>query len=96
MGFQTVEQAILVTQASMKAGQTATQIALFKPDGTPFTAAGQAAAQVDAVAMTSAAATGGDAPTEAEYNALRTDVVNLRNTVNSLLGKLRTGGVIAP
>src|SRR4051794_9968033 len=38
----------------------------------------QAAVVAAPTALTSAAATGGDAPTEAEYNALRTDVANLR------------------
>ena len=53
------------------------------------------AAVTDAAAMTSAAATGGDAPTEAEYNALRTDVVNLRTTVNALLASLRAAGLLS-
>lgn len=56
----------------------------------------QGAAVADAGALTSAAATGGDAPTEAEYNALRTDVSNLRTKVNALLGVLRDAGLIAP
>jgi hypothetical protein len=51
-------------------------------------------AVADAVALTSAAATGGDAPTEAEYNALRTDVSNLRTKVNAILAALRTAGIL--
>ena len=54
-----------------------------------------AANVTDASALTSSAATGGDAPTEAEYNALRTDVSNLRTTVNALLASLRSAGAIA-
>lgn len=60
-------------------------------------------------ALTAVAATGGDAPTEAEYNALLTDVTALRATLaavvvdaaslrtklNAALGSLRTAGVIA-
>ncbi len=43
-------------------------------------------------ALTSAAASGGEAPTEAEYNALRTDVSNLRTTVANLLTALKGAG----
>ena len=53
------------------------------------------AAVADAAALTSSAATGGDAPTEAEYNALRTDVAALRTTLNALLAALRTAGHVA-
>lgn len=57
---------------------------------------GAVSAQANAVAapaaMTSAAATGGDAPTEAEYNALRADVVALRTTVANILTELKTAG----
>jgi hypothetical protein len=59
-------------------------------------------------ALTSTAASGGDAPTEAEYNALRTDVSNLRTTVaaavvdlaaartklNALLASLRAADLL--
>ncbi|MEU8158036.1 hypothetical protein AB0B94_30655 [Micromonospora sp. NPDC048986] len=55
---------------------------------------GQAIAVADTVALTSTAASGGDAPTEAEYNALRTDVTNIRTKLNALLAALRTAGVI--
>lgn len=55
---------------------------------------GQAAAVANAAALTSAAATGGEAPTEAEYNALRVDVVAVRTTVNALLASLRTAGLL--
>lgn len=50
---------------------------------------GKVAVPTDAGALTSAAATGGDAPTEAEYNALRADVVALRTKVNQLLAAMR-------
>lgn len=56
----------------------------------------QAAAVATAAALTSAAASGGDAPTEAEYNALRTDVSNLRTTVAALQTALRNAGLQAP
>lgn len=54
----------------------------------------QGAAVTDAAALTSAAATGGDAPTEAEYNALRTDVSALRTKLNALLASLRTADLL--
>ncbi len=51
-------------------------------------------AVADVAALTSAAATGGDSPTEAEYNALRVDVVAIRTTVNALLASLRSAGLL--
>lgn len=90
-----VTQAVVVAQSVVNKNQTVEEIAFFNADGTPREMADQAAAQTNAPALTSAAATGGEPPTEAEYNALRTDVSNLRTTVNDLLGKLRTAGVIA-
>lgn len=62
----------------------------------PAAQAPQGVAVANAAALTSAAATGGDAPTEAEYNALRTDVSNLRTTVLALQASLRTPGLLAP
>lgn len=55
----------------------------------------QAAAVADLGAMTSAAATGGEAPTEAEYNALRVDAAANRTKINALLASLRTAGLLA-
>ncbi len=54
-----------------------------------------AAAVADASALTSSAATGGDSPTEAEYNALRTDVAALRTKLNALLASQRAAGQLA-
>lgn len=88
------EQAILVSQSTMNEHKKVTQFALFNEDGSPFSGGVQAAAQTDVPALTSAAASGGEPPTEAEYNALRTDVNNMRTVVNDLLAKLRTAGVI--
>lgn len=56
----------------------------------------QGAAVSDIGALTSAAATGGDAPTEAEYNALRTDVSNIRTKLLALQDSLQAAGIIAP
>ena len=58
-------------------------------------AGGQGVAVADVAAMTQAAITGGESPTEAEFNALRADVAAIRTTVNALLASLRTAEVIA-
>ena len=58
-------------------------------------AAKQATAVTDASALTSVVAAGAT-PTKAEYDALRTDVNNLRTKVNALLAALRAAGVVAP
>lgn len=55
----------------------------------------QGVAVTSPAAIGSAAATGGDAPTEAEYNLLRTDVVNSRTALTNLLTSLRNAGLIA-
>jgi outer membrane murein-binding lipoprotein Lpp len=55
----------------------------------------QAAHVATAAALTSTAASGGDAPTEAEYNALRTDVSNLRATVAALQTAFRNASLQA-
>lgn len=96
MNDQITMQAKVVPQAAPNPNQVMGILALFNDDGSPREVPDQAAAQTDSPAMTQAAITGGESPTEAEFNALRTDVVNLRTTVNSLLAKLRTAGVIAP
>lgn len=57
-------------------------------------AAKQSVAVTDAAALTSAVAVA--APTKGEYDALRTDVNNLRTKVNALLAALRAAGVVAP
>lgn len=92
------QQLIVVSQSAPNNVTGVGKVALFKPDGTPFAASSfsQAAAQTDSPAMTQAAITGGEAPTEAEFNALRTDLVNVRTTLNNLLAKLRTAGIVAP
>lgn len=54
----------------------------------------QAAAVADVAALTSAAITGGESPTEAEHNAVRADLVATRTTLNALLASLRTAGLI--
>jgi hypothetical protein len=68
--------------------------AAYYGDKPALDAAHPAAAVADAAALTSTAASGGDAPTEAEYNALRTDVSNLRTKVNALLASLRAAGLL--
>lgn len=46
-------------------------------------------------AVAQAAASGGDAPTEAEFNGLRTDVSNLVTKFNTLLSQLENLGLFA-
>ena len=47
-------------------------------------------------AMTQAAITGGESPTEAEFNALRADVAALRGTVATLITNLKAAGLVEP
>jgi hypothetical protein len=95
---QSARQLIVVSSFTPLKNVNTGRVVLLKPDGTPYQTAPfvAAAAQVDTVAMTQAAITGGESPTEAEFNALRTDVVNTRTTLNGLLAKLRTAGTVTP
>lgn len=68
---------------------------LYKADGSPYPNADQGDAVADVAALTQAAITGGESPTETEFNALRTDHAATRTTLNSLLASLREAGVIA-
>lgn len=52
----------------------------------------QGAAVAAAAALTSAQITGGESPTEAEYNALQADVAALRTKVNALIAALTGAG----
>ena len=52
------------------------------------------AAEADAAAMTSSDASGGEDATEAEYNALRADVVAVRAKLNAILAKMRTAKLL--
>jgi hypothetical protein len=54
----------------------------------------QAAAQADMAALTSADAAGAT-PTKAEFDAVVDDLAAARTTINGLLAKLRTAGLIA-
>jgi hypothetical protein len=96
MDNQITMQAKVVSQAAPNANQVMGVLALFNEDGSPREVPDQAAAQTDVPALTQAAITGGESPTEAEFNALRTDHAATRTVLNSLLAKLRTAGVIAP
>lgn len=59
------------------------------------TVVAQGAAVADLGALTSAQITGGESPTEAEFNALQTDVATLRTKINATLAQLRASGIIA-
>lgn len=96
MGNQKVLQAVVTSRSAPVSNQESILLCLFDSTGAPLIAAKQAAAQADVAALTQAAITGGESPTEAEFNALRTDHAATRTVLNSLLAKLRTAGVIAP
>jgi hypothetical protein len=55
----------------------------------------QAAAQTDMAAVTTTAAAGAN-PTKAEFDKVVADLTAARTTINGLLAKLRTAGLIAP
>ncbi len=95
MAEQRATQLKVVSQTAINKEQRVEKVALFNDDGTPRPVPKQAAAQADVGALTQAAITGGESPTEAEFNALRTDHAATRTVLNSLLAKLRTAGVIA-
>jgi hypothetical protein len=96
MTASTVMQAVMVSQPATQSGQHVMKMALFNEDGDALNVPLQAAAQTDVAALTQAAITGGEPPTEAEFNALRADHAATRTVLNNLLAKLRTAGVIAP
>ncbi len=88
-----VEQAQVVSQAALVAGQGVTQLALFKPDGTPFEL-GDPSTKTEIVALTpvsatNAAAAAGANPTKAEYDV----VVALANAnkaaINAIIAALK-------
>ncbi len=54
-----------------------------------------AAATVAAPSALTSVVAAGAAPTKAEYDALRTDVSNLRTTVDALRTSLRNAGYVA-
>lgn len=94
--MNTPMQVQLVAGGVRKTNQATVQMTILDSAGSPRKVPLQAAAQTDSPALTQAAITGGESPTEAEFNALRTDVVNLRTTLNALLAKMRTAEQLAP
>lgn len=97
MGNPLPMQAVVISQAALTRNSEPMQLALFNTDGTPFAAnqSDQMPVQADIAALTQAAITGGESPTEAEFNALRADHAATRTAVNSLLAKLKTAGLMA-
>ena len=97
MGNPLPMQAVVISQATLTAFSAPMQLALFNVDGTPFAAnqSEQMPVQADVAALTQTAITGGESPTEAEFNALRADHAATRTTVNALLAKLKTAGLMA-
>ena len=95
MSGNTTVQAVVVSQNSARPNQDMQQIALFKADGTAHVVPERAAARADVGALTSAQISGGESPTQAEHNAVQTDLATMRTAFNDLLAKLRTANVIA-
>lgn len=95
MAGEMIGQIQIVDKTNMDNSMGTSQMAFFNTDGTARPVPTRAAAQADVAALTSAQISGGEDPTQAEYNQLQADVDALRTVVNSLLGKLRTAGVIA-
>lgn len=88
--------ATVVPRSTRPSQQTAVQLCLFDAAGAPLTVGKQVATQADVAALTQAVITGGESPTEAEFNALRADHAATRTVLNSLLAKMRTAGILAP
>ena len=88
-------QATVIEQAEPATNQALLQIALFNGSGDPLAQPTVMPVQADVAALTQAAITGGESPTEAEFNALRADHAATRTAVNSLLAKLKTAGLMA-
>lgn len=100
MGRPTPMQAVLTSQATLTTNSEPMRLSLFHADGTPvvlgdYIEADQMPVQADVAAPTQAAITGGEPPTEAEFNALLADHAATRTVVNALLAKLKTAGLMA-
>jgi len=87
--------ATVVPRSTRPSHSSPMQLCLFNEAGDPLTVPKQVAAQADVAALTQAAITGGESPTEAEFNALRTDHAATRTVLNSLLDKMRDAGILA-
>ncbi len=92
---QKTTQAVVTSQAAINPHQTVEQFALFNVDGTPSNLGAQGEAVDDVAAFDSDQITGGQSPTEGEYNDLQADVVSVQTTVDELLASLRAAGIIA-
>lgn len=86
-------QAVVVSRTSPIANQESIQLALFDSTGAALTVGKQVAFQADVGAVTSVVAAGAT-PTKAEYDALRADALATRTTLNALLAKMRTSGLM--
>lgn len=96
MGNPLPMQAVLISQASLTRNSDPMRLALFTEDGSPagFLGTEPAANQAAVAALTQAAITGGESPTEAEFNALRVDHAATRTVLNDLLTKLKAAGLM--
>ena len=95
MAEQRATQLKVVAQSAINREQRVEKVALFNEDGSVRVLPTEGATVAAPTAMTQAAITGGESPTEAEFNALRTDVSNLRTTVANLITSLKNADAIA-
>jgi hypothetical protein len=91
---QRVEQAIVTSRASVKRGQETTKLALFNPDGTPYSASKSVSTKTQIVALTpvaaaNAVAAAGANPTKAEYDALVTLANENKAKLNAVIAALK-------
>jgi hypothetical protein len=94
MGKPNMVRAVVATADNVNKNQAQMQILLVDTTGAILNVPKKAAARADMGTLTSTDAAGAT-PTDAEFDALRADVVALRTLVNDLLAKLRTANIIA-
>lgn len=88
-------EAVLIESGVRTPNQEFVQLALFTSAGAVRIVPSRAAARADLGALTSAQITGGEDPTQAEFNALQADVAAMRIAFNDLLAKMRTANQLA-
>ena len=94
MASQVVEQAVVTAQAAVKVGQETTKLALFNPDGTPYSVAQQLAVKTQIAALTTVTAANGVAaagatPTKAEYDVVVTLTNANKTAINAIIAALK-------
>lgn len=92
---ETRQYVVVTPAAASTLANDLPRLELFQADGSTFGVdVEKMPLQADAAAFTSSAAAGAN-PTKAEFDALRTDALAVRTTVNGLLAKLKAAGYMA-